>query len=230
MPKQAVMLRGNGDGAALEDGEGDDAGGSIRKVNRTRILAAAEAVFAEVGYAGATMAGIAAAAGLPKANLHYYFGTKETLYRAVLDDILTMWLDAADIIEPGRDPAAALAGYIRAKIEHSRCHPQASKVFASEIMRGAPLLGDFLSHHLKDRVDAKVAVIEGWTREGRIIAPNPRHLLFMIWAITQTYADFATQIAAVLDVPALGSQEFAAAGDAAVALVLRGCGLTPPTP
>lgn len=217
-------------GAAVsgQDHDREAVTGNIRQVNRERILQAATTVFADAGFGGATMLGIANAAGLPKANLHYYFGTKQALYAAVLDNILTVWLDAADAIVPERDPAVALADYIRAKIEHSRRFPQASKVFASEMMRGAPLLKDFLAHRLRDRVDAKVAVIEGWARQGRIVVPNPRHLLFQIWAMTQTYADFAVQIAAVLGVETLGPAEFAAAGDTAVTLILRGCGLTPP--
>ena len=80
-------------------------------------------VFAETGLAGATMAQIAQAAGLPKANLHYYFGTKEQLYQAVLTAILELWLDATDAMLPNSDPSEALAGYVRAKMRHSRTRP-----------------------------------------------------------------------------------------------------------
>jgi TetR/AcrR family transcriptional regulator len=45
--------------------------GGIRRANEARILRAAERVFAKAGFAGARMAEIAAAAGVPKANLHY---------------------------------------------------------------------------------------------------------------------------------------------------------------
>ncbi len=62
---------------------------SIRQENERVILAAAEAVFAEQGFGGATMAAIAARAGVPKPNVHYYFPTKEKLYRAVVERVLT---------------------------------------------------------------------------------------------------------------------------------------------
>src|SRR5260221_248924 len=126
-------------------GSGQLGSGRIRQANVARILDAAERVFAENGFAGATMAQIAAAAGLPKANLHYYFGTKEALYRALLEDILALWLDAADAIVPERDPAEALGHYIRAKMAHSQSRPFASKVFANEVLHGAPHLKGYLA-------------------------------------------------------------------------------------
>src|SRR3546814_3474914 len=104
--------------------------GQIRGRNRALLLAAAEEVFATQGYRGATTAAIAKKAGLPKANVHYYFGTKEALYAAVLEDILGLWLGELDRITEERDPATALGDYIRAKVRLSRERPLASKVYA----------------------------------------------------------------------------------------------------
>jgi TetR/AcrR family transcriptional regulator len=199
--------------------------GRIRRRNEAVILAAAERVFAESGFAGASMAQIAAAAGLPKANLHYYFGTKEQLYQAVLTGILDLWLDATGSFTAGSDPAEALSGYIRAKMRHSRERPLASKVFANEILHGAPHLHRYLSVELRRRVDEKSRIIEGWIAENRMAAVDPRHLFFMLWAMTQTYADFEAQIRAVLGVEELGDAEFERATETVVELVLRGCGL-----
>ena len=112
--------------------------GRIRRRNRALILEAAERIFAEKGYDGATTAAIAAAAGLPKSNLHYYFPTKEAVYRAVIDQTLRLWLAAFDHISADDDPAAALAAYVRRKMRHSFEHPLASRVFAQELLRGAP--------------------------------------------------------------------------------------------
>src|SRR5262252_6249938 len=95
--------------------------------SETRILAAAEQIFAETGYSGATTAMIAAKARLPKANVHYYFGTKERLYRAVLKRILEAWLASGDGIRPEANPSAAFAEYIVAKVAASRRQPYASK-------------------------------------------------------------------------------------------------------
>lgn len=200
-------------------------GGPIRRRNEARILEAAEQVFAEAGFGGATMAAIAERAALPKANIHYYFGTKEQLYRAVLADILALWLGAADDIRPDADPAAALTAYIRAKMRMSRVRPYASKVFANEVLHGAPQIASYLGDHLRRWVDDKVRVIEGWVRAGRMAAVDARHLFFLIWAMTQTYADFDVQIGAVLGVPRLDNADFETGCRMVETLVLRGCGL-----
>ncbi len=199
--------------------------GAIRATNEARILRAAEAVFAERGFAGATTSAISERAGLPKANVHYYFRTKEILYRAVLADILDLWLASADVIREDADPAEALATYIESKIRYSRERPNASKVFANELLHGAPHLLDYLRTELRDFVAAKAAVLEGWIASGRMAPISPEHLFFLIWAATQTYADFDCQVAAVLGRESVGEDDFEAATEIVTSLVLRGCGL-----
>ncbi|HUB44676.1 MAG TPA: TetR/AcrR family transcriptional regulator [Acetobacteraceae bacterium] len=203
---------------------------SIRQASVDQILAAAEGVFAQYGFEGATMAQLATAAGLPKANLHYYFGTKERLYRAVLEGILAMWLeDAAAWISPDRHPADGLAGYVRAKMAHTRARPQASRIFAGELLRGAPRIMHYLGLELRRRVEALAPVIAGWSDAGLMDAIHPMHLMFCIWAMTQTYADFDVQIRAVLGKVALDDAEFAVATETVVTLVLKGCGVRMPS-
>jgi TetR/AcrR family transcriptional regulator len=202
---------------------------SVRRASVDHILAAAEKVFAHSGFQGATMAQLAAAAGLPKANLHYYFGTKEGLYRAVLEGILALWLDdAAAWITPDRHPAEGLAGYVRAKMAHSRLRPHASRIFAGELLRGAPLIMLYLGIELRRRVTELAQVIAGWSASGMMDPIDPVHLLFSIWAMTQTYADFDVQIRAVLGKVTIDDAEFAVATETVVALVLKGCGVRGP--
>lgn len=201
--------------------------GAVRRSNEARILRAAERVFARAGFAGATTAAIAALAGVPKANLHYYFKSKRDLYRAVLDNILRLWLAETDAISKDADPRAALDSYLRAKMRFSRLYPDASRVFANEIIHGAPEIGTYLRAELKALVDEKSAVFEHWIDEGRLAPLDPRHLFFAIWAVTQTYADFAAQVNAVLGVRALSDEAFATATEQVVSLILRGCGCVP---
>eukprot|EP01031_Cornospumella_fuschlensis_P000871 gene871-1096_t len=80
----------------------------IRQQNETLILQAAEKVFAEAGFGGATMQLIADMAGLPKANLHYYFPTKEALYRRVVQDIFEIWLQAAGSMDRAPGPVEGI--------------------------------------------------------------------------------------------------------------------------
>jgi TetR/AcrR family transcriptional regulator len=201
--------------------------GMVRREATAAILAAAELVFSRGGFDGARMADIAAEARLPKANLHYYFGTKERLYAAVLEDIVRQWLDAAaHWIVPERHPAEALAGYVRAKLAHAQARPGASRIFAAELLRGAPLLMPFLRGELRRRVAAMASVIEAWSARGLMDRVAPAHLFFSIWAMTQTYADFDVQIRAVLGRDeALDDATFTTAGATVTALVLKGCGV-----
>ena len=203
----------------------DAAKGQIRQANEAVILAAAERVFAGAGFAGATMAAIADASGLPKANLHYYFGSKQALYRTVLARTLTDWLVPAQSITPQADPRAAIESYIRAKMAMSRQRPHASKVFANELLHGAPVLKALLASELRDMVRDKAAVMNSWIAAGRMAAVDPVHLFFTIWAATQTYADFDAQVCAVLGHPELTAQDHDRATEHVVALLLRGCGL-----
>jgi TetR/AcrR family transcriptional regulator len=173
------------------------------------------------------MSRLAKAAGLPKPNLHYYFGSKQALYAAVLQNILTLWLDTTDHILPNRDPAAALSAYIAAKMALSRARPHASKVFANEVLHGAPELHSFLGTELRRLVDEKARVLEDWAARGLMDRVDARHLFFAMWAMTQTYADFDVQIRAVLGVGELDEAAFETARQMVTRLVLRGCGVKP---
>ncbi len=197
---------------------------AIRAENERAILQAAEAVFAEQGFRGATTTEIARRAGVPKANLHYYFPTKEELYRRVLDDIVTVWLEAASTFDTCEDPVEALTRYIHAKMDLSRQRPLGSKVWASEVMRGAPIFQDYLETTLRDWLQTRVACIEGWIAAGKIRPVNPKYLLYMIWAVTQHYADFAHQIATLNDNQELTDAQFAEAKETVTSIILRGIG------
>lgn len=199
--------------------------GHIRQANELRILAAAERVFAGAGYGGATMAAIADASGLPKANLHYYFGSKEQLYRTVLARTLKDWIFPIQNITSQAEPRESIEAYIRAKMALSEQRPHASKVFANELLHDAPVIKSLLTSELRDMVLEKVAVLQRWISEGRMAPVNPIHLFFTIWAATQTYADFDVQVCAVLGHTKMTEEDHAQATEHVVSLVLRGCGL-----
>lgn len=213
--------------AVPDAGDEAVAKGQIRQANEARILTAAEEVFARAGFNGATMAEIAEAAGLPKPNLHYYFGNKLGLYRAVLAHTLRDWLAPLDMVQPGADPREALEAYIRAKMALSVQRPQASRVYANELLHGAPVLGDIMRGELREIVQRKAAVVQAWVAAGRMAPVDATHLFFTIWAATQTYADFDVQVCAVLGVETQTAEAQARAADHVVALILRGCGLLP---
>ncbi len=170
----------------------------IQEINRGIILDAALEVFSAYGFRGSTIDQIAEKAGMSKPNLLYYFPRKEEIYVNVLEKTLEDWLTPFRHIDPQGDPMDELAKYIIAKLKMSESRPESSRVFANEILHGAPAIGDFLKTHLKHIVDRKAGVIRKWIEEGKIAPVDPYHLIFMVWATTQHYADFKVQIGAVL--------------------------------
>jgi TetR/AcrR family transcriptional regulator len=196
----------------------------IRRENERVILDAAEKVFAEAGFGGATMQLIADMAGLPKANLHYYFATKEDLYRRVVSQIFEIWLDAAASFDNAPGPVEGIGAYIDAKMDISRRHPHGSKVWASEVMHGAPVIQDYLETTLRDWTNGRIAVIQRWIDEGKMATVDPRHLLYLLWATTQHYADFGHQIQTLNGGRLLTDRQWAEAKASVKTLVLRGIG------
>lgn len=195
----------------------------IRQQNEALILQAAEKVFAEAGFGGATMQLIADVAGLPKANLHYYFTSKEELYRKVVSNIFDIWLHAAESMDNAPGPVEGIGAYIDAKMEISRRHPDGSKVWASEVMHGAPVIQDYLETTLRDWTAGRVALIQGWIDAGQMAPVNPDHLLYMLWAATQHYADFGHQIETLNGGP-LTEFQWREAKDSVKMMILRGIG------
>lgn len=194
----------------------------IRQENERLILEAAEKVFAEAGFGGATMQLIADVADLPKANLHYYFPTKEALYRQVVQNIFSIWLEAADVFDAADGPAEGIGAYIDAKMEISRRHPAGSKVWASEVMHRAPVIQDYLETTLTQWTQGRMDVIQRWIDAGRMDPIDPRHLLYMLWATTQHYADFGHQIDTLNGGKPLNDVQWAAAKESVKRIILRG--------
>ncbi|MFJ3429016.1 TetR family transcriptional regulator [Pseudomonas fragi] len=198
----------------------------IRRKNIEKILLAAEKVFAEQGYAGTKMADIAQQAQLPRSNLHYYFSTKDELYREVLVNLLDTWELEGACFENFDDPRVVLTSYIMEKMNHSRTRPHGSKLWANEIMRGAPLFQDMLDEHMAKGAKLMELKIRQWVDDKRINPVEPSALLYMIWASTQHYADFDYQVCALNGHQPLSDQQFYQATQTITAVILRGVGLS----
>ncbi|MGI9273726.1 MAG: TetR/AcrR family transcriptional regulator [Endozoicomonas sp.] len=197
----------------------------VREQRIPIILKAAETEFARHGFGGATIQGIADQANLPKPNVLYYFGNKEELYEAVLNNIVKLWNSELDNICPEDGPASSLERYIRSKVEVSRKYPEACRIFASEIVHGAGRLPDSVSAETRYWVNEKVRVFSAWIESGRMAPVDPMHLLFMIWGTTQHYADYESQISSIINKRTLPKSFYDEAADTICEIVLRGCGL-----
>jgi len=171
----------------------------IQQKNRATILDAALEVFSTNGFRGSTLDQIASAAGLSKPNLLYYFAGKEAIHAELLTSLLDTWLDPLRALDANGDPVDEITAYVQRKLEMSRTFPRESRLFANEIVQGAPRMIDEITGPLKTLVDEKAAVIRGWSEAGKIADLDPYHLIFSIWATTQHYADFEVQVRGILD-------------------------------
>jgi len=195
----------------------------IRARNEAKILKAAVELFARKGLDGTRIAEIAEASELPKANVYYYFETKEAIYAILIERLLEGWDKALEHIRPDRDPREALTAYIAAKLDYSSKHATESRFFANEILRGGEFLSRTQRRHMKDVTIERVKVLEEWMRQGRLRRIEPNHFFMMLWASTQFYADFAEVAAMTLGKARLTSKDYGAARDTIVNVILAGC-------
>ena len=189
------------------------------------ILKSAAAVFARRGFDGATIGQVAGESGVAKATVHYYFDTKENLYMAVLDRVFVDWAGAIARIDRESGPLKALSRYIDWKVEYSRESPDLTRVWAMEVLAGAPRMQSFLNEKVRKAVEDKGDVIRAWIAEGKMAPIDPAHLFFMLWATTQTYAECEAQIKAVLKKDHLDDEVFKAARETVSRVLITGLGI-----
>lgn len=197
----------------------------VRERNQNAIIEAASQHFAKYGYAATKVADIAKEANIPKPNIYYYYTSKDNLYRAVLESVTVPLLQSSKPIQELDDPIEALSEYIKTKLIISRDHAYASKAFANEVMSGGRSLPKDIEDELQLQSEMIIAKFQSWIEQGRMNPVSPHHLMFTIWAATQTYADFGWQICRVMNKKKLTRQDYAEASEFLTSMILKGCGV-----
>ena len=201
---------------------------SRARPGRERILqairAAAIAEFSLHGLRGTSTQAIAARAGLTKPQLHYYIAGKEELYEELLMQCLHDWKVVFAFEGPADDPAAVLADYVRKKLAHAFDAPEISRIFTREVLDGGRNLARYWPN-ARGWTQAKVDVIDGWIARGLMRPLDARILLMHIWAMTQSYADYAIQTRVMLGLPPDAPIDREPIARELVAFVLGGCGI-----
>ena len=166
----------------------------IQLRNRSKILEAALEVFSTHGYRGSTLDQIAETAGLSKPNILYYFDGKEEIFVTLLGSLVDQWIEPLRQIDPEGEPLEEIRSYVALKVQMSKDMERESRLFANEILQGAPRIGEHLSGDLQELFTRTTGILTAWMDQGKIAQVDPEHLLYSIWATTQHYADFRSQI------------------------------------
>ncbi|WFE71763.1 TetR family transcriptional regulator C-terminal domain-containing protein [Halomonas sp. M1] len=189
------------------------------------ILSAAEQVFSRHGYRGASLQAIADQAGLPKANILYYMGNKQALYVRLLNRMMSRWNAVLEDITPESDPGQVLSEFIRTKMLLGQRYPEGSKLFAAEILAGAPFLSDYLSGELREWVASRAVIIRQWSAQGKMDDVDPRWLIFLIWSSTQHYTEYSAQVSGILGRNTLSEADIESISQFLEQIILKGCGI-----
>ncbi|MFT2097280.1 TetR/AcrR family transcriptional regulator [Marinomonas sp. 2405UD66-6] len=197
----------------------------IREQNQALILETSERVFARQGLAKTTTQMIANEAGLPKANIHYYYRSKKDLLEAVLERILRLWLDSVSEFNVEDGPRINLTRYISEKVDQSRMNKNASKVFAMALIGEEPFVLDYLKRLFVTELAREKATLQTWIDQGLMEPVSTEHLFISIWAMTQTYADFDAQVKIVLQKDTLEDSDYEEAKHFITRMVLASCGV-----
>ncbi len=198
---------------------------SLGAEKKREILQAAEKEFEKYSYNGARMQRIADKAGVPKANVHYYFRSKRILYNAVLEEVVLLWNQTFETLNAEDDPRRVLSEFVQKKVEFTRLYPEATRIFTSEILHGGPHLSEQLNEQMSEWTRERAAMIAKWVYSGRIAAIDPYHLIFMIWSSTQHFAQSELQIKSVYQKQKLHKKDFDDQGASLTTMVMRICGL-----
>lgn len=179
-----------------------------RTEKQNSILDAAEEQFAIHGFNGVSLESIASSIGMTRHSLLYYYSTKEQLYIAVLDRVLELWLEDMNSISVGDDPEQALSQYIAVKMRFSHDQPSGSKVFTQEVSAGAPYYKDAIEQRVKPVLERDLSTLKIWAEQGKIQSIDFMHMMFLIWAATQAYADLAPQFALLMGKEKMGLEDY----------------------
>jgi TetR/AcrR family transcriptional regulator len=200
---------------------------ALGEERKKAILLAAENEFEKFSYGGARMQSIADKAGVPKSNVHYYFKNKRGLYNAVLEDVVNLWDQAFETLNPEDNPEIVLTRFVQKKVEFSRLYPQATRIFISEMLHGAPYLNPSLNEQMNRWTRERAEVISQWVKKGKIREIDPYHLIFMIWSSTQHFAGAEAQIKSVYGKSNLSKDDYKKQSESLTSMVMRICGLDP---
>jgi TetR/AcrR family transcriptional regulator len=168
------------------------------EATREAILEAAERIFGDEGLEGARTDAIAAAAGVNKALLYYYFGSKERLYRAVLESYLADFnRQALEVLSSHGSARSLLLRYINLHFDFIGAHPYHGPLSQRMLMEDQKSLVRLARQYILPRSKALVKVIERGMRTGEFRHMDSIHAAISMVSLIVFYFSSAPVLHAV---------------------------------
>ncbi len=159
---------------------------------RATILKAAERIYAECGLAGARTEAIAAAAGVNKALLYYYFKSKDALYQAVVGSQVREFQQQAREVLSAEGPAGPiLLRYVSYHFDFIGTHPHYPRIFQRMMMEGDRALERMIREHSVPLMNLLMAVLERGMKSGEFRRMDKGHIIVSIGGLTAHYFNIA---------------------------------------
>lgn len=159
---------------------------------RATILKAAERIYADCGLAGARTDAIAAAAGVNKALLYYYFRSKEGLYQAIVGTQLQQFQQQAREVLSTKGPAGpVLLRYVSYHFDFIGTHPHFPRIFQRMMMENDPALEQMIRDHSVPLTKLLMAVLERGMRSGEFRRLDKGHTIVSIAGLAAHYFNVA---------------------------------------
>ena len=165
---------------------------------REAILEAAERIFAEEGLEGARTDAIAAAAGVNKALLYYYFRSKEGLYRAVLEGYVADFnRRALDLLSSEGSACSLLLRYINLHFDFIAAHRHHGPLFQRMLMTDEKSWVRLAREQGLPRMKALLKVIERGMRAGELRHMDSFHIAISLISLVVFYFSSAAVLRTV---------------------------------
>jgi len=140
-----------------------------KELTRRQILEAAQRVFSEKGYHGASMDDVARASGTSKGALYFHFSSKEELFHALVEEFAQILAEeVARAIKRERGAVAKVEAALRTVLENASRHRQLAKIVLVEWNGLGPAFAERRFRLRSFMADLIKAQLDEAVQEGRI--------------------------------------------------------------